>query len=523
MAYYRDLRAFLDTLEGRGKLYRFAAPVDKDRELFPLYRIQLQGLPEAERKVFLFEDVRGARGNRYAMPVVAGVYGVTEEIVALGMGCAQREEMLERWHDALEHPIPPAIVANGPVQEVVHVEDDLQSCGLDELPAPLEEPGFSQVIRVGLPMITRDPESGVLNVGTYTAFFRDRTRCVAGIGPPQHAMRHHWQAARRRGEDLPVAIVVGPTPNLMLAASAPVPYGLDELAVAGALAGEPLPLVRCQTVPLEVPATAEIVIEGFISTRLVEPRLGFGEYPGYLNLDPIKRPVLNVTAITHRRDALFTPVLVGFPPTDTTHLTGFANAAMLYHSLRYTLGFPVEDVFLPKLGGGADWCVIRLQREARVDVAGLLEAAIAQPGGSQAKYIVVVDHDVDARDSDLLIWALSYRVRPDVDIVVRGGRTAMMDPSAGAPGAGEKQRVLIDATLKGPYPPVALPRRDFMERALAIWRQQPGLPEPRLRAPWHGYALGAWSEQDQALADLMLDGDYRAVGRISATAQETQA
>ena len=75
MAYYRDLRAFLDTLEQRGKLYRFTAPVDKDRELFPLYRIQLQGLPEAERKVFLFEDVRGARGNRYAMPVVAGVYG----------------------------------------------------------------------------------------------------------------------------------------------------------------------------------------------------------------------------------------------------------------------------------------------------------------------------------------------------------------------------------------------------------------------------------------------------------------
>jgi UbiD family decarboxylase len=358
MGSYPDLRALLAALEERGKLYRFTAPVDKDRELFPLYRVQLQGLPEAERKVFLFEDVRGARGNRYAMPVVAGVYGVTEEVLALGIGCAAREEMLERWHTALEQPLPPVIVADGPVQEVVHVGDDLEACGLDELPAPLEEPGFSQVIRAGLPMITRDLESGILNVGTYTAFFRDRTRGVAGIGPPQHAMRHHWQAARRRGEDLPVAIVVGPTPALMLAASAPVPYGLDELAVAGALAGEPLPLVRCQTVPLEVPATAEIVIEGFISTRLVEPRLGFGEYPGYLNLDPIKRPVLQVTAITHRRDALFTPVLVGFPPTDTTHLTGFANAAMLYHSLRYTLGFPVEDVYLPKLAGGADWCVV---------------------------------------------------------------------------------------------------------------------------------------------------------------------
>jgi UbiD family decarboxylase len=526
MPYYDDLRAFLDTLKARGKLYRFDEPIDKDSELLPLMRVQLRGLADAERRVLLFEDVRNAAGDRYEMRVAAGVYGVSQEVLALGMRCASPAEMLERWHHALEHPIPPRLVDRGPVQEEVHVGSELLECGLDELPAPVEEPGFSQALRTGVPMITADPESGEGNVGTYTAFFRDRTAGVAGIGPPQHAMRHHWQKAKQRGEDLPVAIVVGATPNVMLVGSAGIPYGIDELAVAGGLAGQPLELVRCRTVPLAVPASAEIVIEGLISTRQVEPRLGFGEYAGYMNIQPDTRPVIQVTAITHRRRALFTPLLVGFPPSDTNTLTGFANAAMLYHSLRYTSGFPVADVYLPTLGGGADWCVVRLEPDARVDVRELLETATTYWGGSQAKYLVAVDHDVDPRDPDLLIWALSYRVRPELDIALQAGRGAGLDPSyshngpaAGGMQAGDgppqRHRVLIDATMKGAYPPVALPRRDFMERALAIWQRQPGLPRPHLRQPWHAYTLGAWSERDQAMADLLVQGDYKAAGRLA--------
>jgi UbiD family decarboxylase len=528
MGYYRDLRAFVDALEARGKLYRFQEPIDKDSELLPLMRVQLRGLPDAERRVFIFENVRNAAGGSYDMAVAAGVYGISEDVLALGMGCESRADMLERWHEALEHPIPPRLVERGPVQDEVHVGSELEARGLDELPVPVEEPGFSQVIRVGLPTFTADPESGAVNVGAYSAHFRGRTRAAAGIGPSQHARQHHWQAARRRGEDLPVAIVGGATPNVMLVAGAGIPYGVDELGVAGALAGEPLDLVRCRTVPLAVPAAAELVIEGFISTREVEPRLAFGEYAGYMNVLPGEQLAIQVTAITHRKHALFTPLLVGFPPSDTNAVTGFANAAMLYHTLRYTCGFPVADVYLPPLSGGADWCIVRLAPEARVDVRELLETATAHWGGNQAKYLVAVDHDVDPRDPELLIWALSYRVRPEEDIVLQPGRFAGLDPAyhagppAGgphaAPGPATKQRVLIDATMKGAYPPVALPRRDFMERALAIWRRQPGLPEPRLRQPWHSYSLGAWSERDQALADLIVQGDYQAVARLTAGA-----
>jgi 4-hydroxy-3-polyprenylbenzoate decarboxylase len=530
MAYYRDLRAFLDVLDARGKLYRFPEPIDKDTELLPLLRVQLRGVPAPERRVFLFESVRGAQGTAYDMRVAAGVYGVSEEVLALGLGCESPADLLERWHHATAHPVPPRLVPSGPVQEEVHVGDDLLRCGLDELPAPVEEPGFSQVIRTGLPTITRDPETGVPNVGTYNAFFRDRTRAVTGVGPRQHAMRYHWRTAARRGEDLPAAVVIGATPNVMAVGCARIAYGVDELAVAGGLAGEPVEVVRCQTVPLEVPAHAEIVIEGLISTKVFEPRLAFGEYPGYMNVELNNRPVLNVTAITHRHDAIFTPVLVGFPPGDTNALNSFVNAAQVYDGLRYGCGLPVAEVHFPQMGGGADFCIVRLEEDARVNAWQVLEAAAGQWGSNQTKYIVLVDHDINPRDPELLIWALTYRVQPERDMEVHRGRNAALDPAFGPTGSSRGQfssagsprdhfRVLLDATLKGPYPPVALPRRDFMERALAIWRQHPDLPEPRLMPPWHGYTLGHWSEQDQELADLITRGDYRAVGRITAAMQ----
>jgi 4-hydroxy-3-polyprenylbenzoate decarboxylase len=207
--YYQDLRAFLDVLEERGKLCRFAEPVNKDTELAPLMRVQFCGLPEHERQVVLFENVTNTAGGTYEMTVAGGVYGVSEEIAALGLGCERPEEILERFHHGLEHQIPPVLVQDAPVQEEVHVGEDLESCGLDEIPVPVEEVGFSQIIRTGLPMISHDPETGIRNVGTYNTFFHDRTRAVAGISPGHHAMRYHWQSARRRGEDLPIAIVIG--------------------------------------------------------------------------------------------------------------------------------------------------------------------------------------------------------------------------------------------------------------------------------------------------------------------------
>jgi UbiD family decarboxylase len=526
---YRDLRTFLSAVEDRGKLYRFTDPINKDTELLPLFRVQLRGLAEADRKVMLFDQVTNAAGKHYPMGVLAGIYSVSEEITALSLGCESLKDAFEKWHQALENPIAPRLVDQGPVQQVVHLGDDLLRVGLDELPVPVEEPGFSQIIRTGLPMITRDPETGIRNVGTYNGFLRDRNRIVAGIEDVHDAMRYHWQTARRRNEDLPIAIVIGVTTNIMLVGCAGIPYGIDEMAVAGGLAGEPVELVPCKTIPLEVPAHAEIVIEGLLSTRVFEPRLGFGEYPGYIHPQSDHRPVITVTGITHREDALFTPIVVGFPPTDNGALSSFCSGAMLYHHLRYSARLPVEDVYFNQMGGGGDFCIIRLAEQAQGQAGQVLQAAAS--AAKRPKYFIAVDHDIDPRDPDLLVWALTYRVRPESDILIQPDRIAALDPSAehtahpgpAGPAAGSGQtyyRVLIDATMPGSYPPVALPRRDYMERALEIWRQHPDLAKPTLRQPWHSYLLGAWRREDQELADLIASGDYRAVGRISAGMQE---
>ncbi len=483
MAYFRDLREFVQHLKQQQKLYRYVHRINKDTDLYPLYRVQMRGLRDEERKVSLFENVVGAQNSNYDMSVLAGVYGASEETLGLGMGCKEYVEMLEKWHHALIHPVPPVIVDEGPVQEAVHVGKEIKELGLDEFPAPVEEPGFSGMIRTGLPMITKDPETGMRNVGTYHGFFRARDRLAAGIGPIRAPMAYHWLEARKREQGLPLAIVIGSTPNVMLVGSAEIPYGVDELAVAGGIADSPVELVKCRTIPLEVPAHAEAVIEGLLSTEVMEPRLPFGKYPGYLNPEINLIPVMHVTAVTHRKNAMFTPVLVGFPPSDTNIVWGFAHSAILYNHLKYECNLPVDEVYFPQLGGGSHFCLLRVAEGASQEMVTQILEAAAKQRSVRFKYAVAVDSDINLRDPELLVWSLCFRTQPQEDLtVLHEGGSSGLDPSAAPTGSGrgrlrsqrkqDYSRVLINATRKWPYPPVALPRKDFMDRSLQIWGEK---------------------------------------------------
>jgi UbiD family decarboxylase len=528
MSNFRDLRELVEHLESCGKVYRFKEPVNKDTEIGALFRVQMRGVPENKRRALLFENVVGSSHGRYDMAVLSGIYGASSDILAIALGCENYVQMLDKWHHALVHPIAPIMTHDRPVHEEVHLGEDLKSLGLDEIPVPVEEPGFSGILRTGLPMITRDPATGVRNVGTYNAFFRARDRMVAAIGTVHDAMRYHWQAARGRKEGMPLAIVIGCTPEVMLVGSADIPYGTDELSVAGGLAGAPIELVSCKTIPLEVPARAEAIIEGVVSTEIAEPRLPFGEYPGYLNVDYNVRPIFQVTAITHRKGAWFTPVTVGFPPSDTNLVWGFTHAAQLYHILKYEKSLPVAEVQFPQLGGGSDFCLIRVNEDVSQDDVQKITEQLSPSG--PAKYMVIVDHDISLADPELLIWALSFRTRPREDLKLFAGGLGGLDPSAAVTGSGKGKmesagnseqysRVVINATRKYPYPPLALPRKQFMERALQIWQRQADLPAPELRKPWFGYELGFWTEEMQRFADMIVAGQYLKVGEEMAERQ----
>jgi 4-hydroxy-3-polyprenylbenzoate decarboxylase len=513
---FTDLREYLKELESRGKLYRWRRPVNKDTELMPLMRLQYRGRSDEARQAFLYENVVNGTGRSYEMKVLTGVYGASRSIVALGMGCQEPAELCEKWHRAVAQPLPPVTASRSSVHEQVHDGPELEKEGLAMLPAPVEEPGFSGGIRVTAPFITKDPDTGTRNVGMYSGHFYAPDRMLAGIARIHDAMLYHFPVARRHAEPLPVAIVLGALPDISYVAAANIAYGVDELGVAGALRGRPVELVQCKTIPLEVPAEAEIVLECELSTEECEREKPFSDYPGYLMVEGANKQVLRVKAITHRRNAIFTAILVGLPPSESNAISRTCREMMLYSYLKYGCGLSeVLEVCCPEMGGGWNWWVIRIHKTHPSKPVQVLHAASSM--GAANKVIIVVDEDIDPKEPDMVVWAMSFAMQPHRDLQVITSRSPLLDPSAHSLMTKPEERsfpppvgcsgVLIDATRKGPFPPVGLPKRRFMEQALNIWQEE-GLPPLRLRNPWFGYPLGLWSAEDDAWAEGVTQGNY---------------
>ena len=514
--YFADFRAYINELQIRGKLQRWKRPINKDTEMMPLMRLQYRGIPDEERQAFLFENVLDSRGRQHEIKVATGMYGSSREIATLGLGCNQPLEIYDKWHQALAKPIEPRTVPSAPVQEMVYADEELSRFGLTSLPAPVEEPGFSGGIRVTAPFITQDRQTGVRNVGLYSGHFHAEEKLIAGIAPVHHAMLYHHREAAQRNEPLPVAIVLGALPDINFVAAANLPYGVDELAVAGGIRNRPVDLVRCKRIPLEVPAEAEIVIEGEISIDQKERGEPFSDYPGYLMVERELRSVLDVKAITMRRDAIFTAILVGLPPSESNGISRTCREMMLYHFLRYSAAMPeVLEVACPEMGGGWNWWVIRMKKSHPSKPKQALHAAAGMDPTS--KTIIIVDEDIDPKDPEMVMWALSFAMQPHRDAEIITGRVPLLDPSARAlmnnreersfPGAVGCSGLLIDATRKGPFPPVGLPKKKYMEAALKIWQEEK-MPELKLKTPWYGYPLGLWDEKDDQLAEAVARGDY---------------
>jgi 4-hydroxy-3-polyprenylbenzoate decarboxylase len=315
---------------------------------------------------------------------------------------------------------------------------------------------------------------------------------------------------------LPVAIVLGALPDINFVSAANLPYGVDELAIAGGIRGRPVEVVPCKTIALEVPAEAEIVIEGEISFDRKERGEPFSDYPGYLMVEREFRAVIDVKAITMRRDAIFTAILVGLPPSESNGISRTCREMMLYNHLRYACAMPeVLEVCCPEMGGGWNWWVIRMKKSHPSKPKQALHAAAGMDPTS--KMIIVVDEDIDPKDPDMVMWAMSFAMQPHQDAEIMTGRVPLLDPSAHSLMRGREERsfpgavgcsgLLIDATRKGPFPPVGLPKKSYMEKALKIW-QEAEMPQLNLKMPWYGYPLGLWDEEDDRLAEKIAEGEY---------------
>jgi 2,5-furandicarboxylate decarboxylase 1 len=413
------LRDWLDHLAARDRLAVIKPNVALKYELAAIAK-RLDGV-----KATVFP-----RPDGHAMPVISGLIS-DRQWIADAMG-VEPGEVLARFQDAALNPLPWQEVENASAQEVVHREIDLGR----QLPLPTHnEHDSGAYITAGL-LIARNPATGIQNVSIHRLQLSGPNRLGALLLPRHTHM--FYEAAERAGEPLDVAIVIGVDPLTLLSSQVIAPIDFDELTIAGALHGAPLRVVKCVTNAVRVPADAEIVVEGRLLPRVREPEGPFGEFPQYYG-ERAERHVIEVTAMTQRRDALFHTIVGG----GLEHLLLGAiprEATLLAHLRR---SFPnVRDVHLSRGGVCRYHLHVQIAKRQEGEAKNIMMGAFA--GHYDVKHVTVVDEDVDIHNPAEVEWAVATRFQADRDLViVPQAQGSKLDPST-RDGVGAKMG--LDAT-----------------------------------------------------------------------------
>jgi 4-hydroxy-3-polyprenylbenzoate decarboxylase len=453
------------------------------------------------------------------MPVVIGALGASPAIYEVAMGIPL-DDIPQRWQDAVSHPIEPIIVQNGPVHDVVIQGPDLDvdGGGLLQFPIPISTPGFDNAPYTTCShFFTRDPETGIRNQGNYRGQLKGQ-KAIGLQAPAWQDVAKHWEKYKLQGKPMPAALVIGAPPIVSHCTVLKAAFGVDEMGIAGTLAGEPIKLVRCKTVDLEVPMDAEMVVEGFVRTDFLEPEGPFGESHGYIHPRTLS-PVMEVTAITMKRRPVYATFMSQMTPNESSssRRTGF-EAYYLNH-LRKDLGIKsvVKVSMHEKLTNLRKLIIVQMKKPAESEVWRALHGvANFQPG--VGKFIIAVDEDIDPRNMDAVWWAMCYRSKPHKDVLILPGRVKGHSPPFKGENrlAADDSAMLINAILKEPFPPISLPKREYMERARQLW-QELEFPPLTLESPWFGYSLGDWDDEWEEEAQMAVEGRYLETGAKLAT------
>ncbi|OAT85544.1 menaquinone biosynthesis decarboxylase [Desulfotomaculum copahuensis] len=445
---YQDLRAFITALEQRGWLKRITTGVDARLEIAEITdRVCKAGGP-----ALLFENVRG-----YNIPVLTNAFGSPERM-QLALETADLDHIGEELINILQPPelpvtlfeklktLPklarlssfiPRNVKSGPCQEVV-VKDNPS---LDVFPVLTCWPGDGGPF-ITLPLVfTRDPQTGRRNVGMYRMQVYDSRTTGMHWHIHKDAAAHY----RRVREPLPVAVAIGADPAVIYAATAPLPAGIDEMLFAGFLRKEPVELVRCVTVDLEVPARAEIVLEGYVDpeeTRLEGP---FGDHTGYYSLAD-QYPVFHLTCVTHRKDPVYPATIVGRPPMEDAYL-GKATERIFLPLMRLQLP-EIVDMNMPFEGVFHNCVIVSIKKSYPGQAKKVMCALWGMGLMMLAKLIIVVDAEVDVQNVSEVMWRVFNNIDARRDALIVDGPLDALDHSSPLPHYGGK--LGLDATRKWP-------------------------------------------------------------------------
>lgn len=448
---YRDLREFIKVLENRDLLHRIQAEVDPILEITEI----TDRISKQEGPALLFEKVRGSK-----YPVLINAFG-SESRMALALGVSNLNEIAVRIEQLLQmQELPgtlwekirmlprlaelgswtPKPVHSAPCQEIVHQDD----ASLDDFPILQcwpEDGGRYLTLPI---TFTKDPETGQRNTGMYRLqVFDSRT-----TGMHWHMHKNgaeNYNKHRALGRRMEAAVALGGDPAITYAATAPLPHGFDEMLFAGFLRQQPVEMVKCLTVDLEVPAHAEIILEGYVDLDEKRMEGPFGDHTGYYSLADWY-PVFHIQCITHRRDAIYPATVVGKPPMEDCFMAK-ATERIFLPIIKFTLP-EVVDYNLPLEGVFHNCAVIAIDKQYPGHAKKVMCAVWGMGQMMFTKMVIVVDSHVNVHDMAEVWWRVYNNVDPKRDFMFVDGPLEVLDHASVYPAYGSK--VGIDATKKGP-------------------------------------------------------------------------
>lgn len=455
---YSNIRDFIARLEREGELKRIDAPVDVDLEITEITdRVSKAGGP-----ALLFQKPRSAKDAvDYSMPVLINALG-SKRRIELALEVDSLEDIARRIEELLDMKPPagmfdklkmlpklaevgsffPKTVKVGPAKEVIEREN----VSLSQIPImkcwPQDGGRF-----ITFPMVvTRSPKTGRRNVGCYRMqLFDDRTTGMHWQIHKGGAEHFRWLERQGKGRRLEVAVALGSDPATMLSGILPLPEDLDEFLFAGFLRREPVELVKCETVDLEVPANAEIVLEGYVDLDDIRVEGPFGDHTGYYSLED-KFPAFHITCITRRRDPVYVSTIVGAPPMED-YWIGHAIERIFLPLMRKQMP-EVVDMHMPAEGIFHNLMIISIRKSFPGHARKVMNAIWGLPGAMFTKCIVVVDHDVNVHDLREVAWKALNHIDPERDIQFTLGPVDQLEHASRLPNFGSKMG--IDATHKWP-------------------------------------------------------------------------
>jgi 4-hydroxy-3-polyprenylbenzoate decarboxylase len=479
---FPDLNAFLTALDKRGDLLVVDEPVSPDLEICAVTDRACK--TSGGGPALLFRQPTG-----FDIPVATNIFGSAERM-SLALGVQKLDDVARDIEELATPRMPgglidavkmlptltrlrdlmPKVVKDGACQEIVDRKGSLDA--LPILRCWPEDGG--RYITFPL-VITKDPETGMRNVGAY------RMQVFDGRTTAMHWQRHkggaqHYRVAERLGQRLEVAVALSPDPVLAYAATAPMPEGLDELMLAGVLSRQRVELVKCATVNLEVPTSAQIVLEGYVEPGERRREGPFGDHTGFYSLED-DFPVFHVTCITRRRKPIYLTTVVGIPPMEDYYL-GKASERLFLPLIRKTIP-EIVDMHFPAEGIFHNLVIVSIDKRYPGHARKIMNAFWGLGQLMFSKTIVVVDRDVDVQNVREVAWIVGTHIDPERDIQFTRGPMDDLENASDLPAYGSKMG--IDATRKWPsegftraWPARVTTTPEAGQRAGQIWSRLSG-------------------------------------------------